>query len=354
MKPDALAAELIEASVSGYAAAAANDLLKQHPAIESRYGAGALASWRAHFVQRLLELAAAIRVDAPAVFAARAVWQHKSFIARELHAEDLREALTSLRSTLLRELPDEPGQLVAGYVDHALAVLDAGVTLDPSELDPADPLGALALRYVAACLDGDPQRAIAMVLEAAAAGQSLEVIYARVIFPVLREVGRMWHGAEASIAEERVITETTRRLMTLLTHEHAKAADVGKTVIAAAVAGNAHDIGVRAVADFFEIAGWRALSLGSDVPPAEIAGAVQFFNADLVVLSTTLATQIKSLQASITAIRSASGDSVKILVGGPALAETPGLWQRLGADGFAAASDAVSAGNDLVGVERSG
>jgi len=90
------------------------------------------------------------------------------------------------------------------------------------------------------------------------------------------------------------------------------------------------------------------------VPPADIASAVQFFNADLVVLSTTLATQIKSLQASITAIRSASGDSVKILVGGPALAEAPGLWQRLGADGYAGASDAVSAGNDLVGVEQPG
>ncbi|NIM61512.1 MAG: cobalamin B12-binding domain protein, partial [Acidobacteria bacterium] len=56
----------------------------------------------------------------------------------------------------------------------------------------------------------------------------------------------------------------------------------------ACVAGNVHDIGVRATSDFFEMAGWRAINLGADVPHDEIARSVQFFDADVVVLAAAL------------------------------------------------------------------
>jgi len=352
-RPNAFAAELLEASASAYAAGAASRLLADVPAIKARYGTGAAASWKTYYVQRLMELAAAVRVGAPAAFAARAVWQHKAFAARALDTADVAASLARLRSVLIEELPAEAGALCASYVDRASAALLMGIAPDSSELDPSDPSGALALKYLAACLEGDPRRAIALIVDAFKTTDSLERIYLDVIFPALREIGRMWHGAEATIAEERVVTETTRRLMCLLTSARARSADVGRTVVAAAVAGNAHDIGVRAVADFFEVAGWRSLCLGPDVPPAEIATAVQYFGADLVVLATTLTTQLRSLEQTIAAIRSGGGESVKILVGGSALTEAPELWRQLGADGYAAAADAVRAGSELVGLTPS-
>ena len=344
------AAELLELSAAGYAAMAAADLLETDATITQRYGAGALASWKANYVQRLLELAAALRIGSPAAFTSRVVWQHNAFLARGREAGDLRTALSSLRATLVAELPDTAGRPAAAYIDEALSVLDAGVALEECALDPADPSGALALKYIAACLEGNPRRAIALVMEAAGDSESLEAIYLDVIFPAMREIGRMWHGAEASVAEERMVSETTRRLMTLLTHRRAQVENTGKTVITAAVAGNAHDMGVRAVADFFEAAGWRSLCLGANVPAADVAYAAQFFGADLVVLAATLTTQIKSLQATIAALRASTGEGARILVGGLALADSPDLWQRLGADGFAGAGEAVEIGRELVGL----
>ncbi len=344
------AAELLEMSAAGYAAMAATALVEADSTIPQRYGAGALASWKSNYVQRILELAAALRIGSPAAFTSRVVWQHNAFLARGRDTGDLRTALSCLRRTLDAELPDSAGRAAAAYVDQALSILDAGVALEACELDPSDSSGALALRYIAACLEGDPRRAIELVVDASAASESLEEIYLDVIFPAMREIGRMWHGAEASIAEERIVSETTRRLMTLLTHARARVEDSGKTVISAAVAGNAHDMGVRAVADFFDSAGWRSLCLGADVPAGDIAGATQFFGADLIVLATTLTTQIKSLQATIEAIRASSGEGVRILVGGLALADAPDLWQRLGADGYAGAGEAVEIGRELVGL----
>ncbi len=344
------AAELLELSAAGYAAMAAASFLETDPTITQRYGATALASWKANYVQRLLELAAALRMGSRAAFTSRVVWQHNAFLARGREASDLRAALTCLRATLVAELPEIARHPAAEYVDEALSVLDAGVSLEECELDPADPSGALALKYIAACLEGNPRRAIELVMDASTASESLESVYLDVIFPAMREIGRMWHGAEASVAEERIVSETTRRLMTLLTYQRARVDDAGRTVVSAAVAGNAHDMGVRAVADFFDTAGWRSLCLGADVPADDVAGAAQFFGADLVVLATTLTTQIKSLQATIAALRASSGEGISILVGGLALADAPELWQRLGADGYAGAGEAVEIGRELVGL----
>lgn len=349
-EPNLTAAELLELSASGYAAIAAAELLESDTAIARQYGAGALASWRANYVQRLLELSAALRIGSPAAFTSRVVWQHNAFLARGREASDLRTALRCLRATLVAELPETAGQPAAAYVDEALSALDAGVAPEACELDPSTPSGALALKYIAACLEGNPRRAIELVMDSSAARESLEAVYLDVIFPAMREIGRMWHGAEASVAEERVVSDTTRRLMTLLTHARARAGDSGRTVVSAAVAGNAHDMGVRAVADFFDSAGWRSLCLGADVPAGDVAGAAQFFGADLVVLATTLTTQLKNLQATIAALRASSGEGVSILVGGLAFADAPDLWRRLGADGYAGAGEAVEIGRELVGI----
>jgi len=341
---NAFAAELLEASASGIASAATNRFLESSPDQKSQLGSSASASWHSFYVQRLLELSAAIRIGAPATFAARAVWQHKAFLARELNVEDVASSLDSLRTTILDSLPERYATSVASYIEQSLAVLKAGVTLDSTALDPKDPCGGIALKYLAACLEGNPKIATTLVLEHAAKSASLESTYLDILFPALREVGRMWHSAEATIAEEHIVTETTRRLMALLTAQFARSADSGKTVVTAAVAGNAHDIGVRAVADFFEAAGWRSLSLGPNVPPADIASAVQYFDADLIVLASTLTTQLKSLEASIAAVRSLQSRDVRILVGGQALDEAPELWRQIGADAYAAASDAVAVG----------
>jgi methanogenic corrinoid protein MtbC1 len=120
-------------------------------------------------------------------------------------------------------------------------------------------------------------------------------------------------------------------------------------VLAASVAGNAHDIGLRAAADLFRLAGWHAIFLGADMPTAEIAKAAQSYNADLIILSATLTTQISALAAAIERIRQVASGA-KILVGGLALEGSPELWRQLGADAYAPDIDAaVAVGSQLLG-----
>jgi methanogenic corrinoid protein MtbC1 len=118
------------------------------------------------------------------------------------------------------------------------------------------------------------------------------------------------------------------------------------------VAGNQHDIGLHAVADFFEMAGWRTVRLGADVPTADLAQAVEFFAADILVLSVSLNVQLETFKSTIEAVRSGSrGEVVKILAGGLAFADSDNLAVEMGADAYAADPDeAVRVGGQLVGL----
>jgi methanogenic corrinoid protein MtbC1 len=136
--------------------------------------------------------------------------------------------------------------------------------------------------------------------------------------------------------------------MTRLVARHAPAIKADRSMLAAAVPGNAHDIGLRMVTDMFRLAGWRCLFLGANVPASEIANAAVSQDVDLVVLSATLATQLKELEHAIAMIR-AAGARARILAGGLAFADAPALWRQLGADGYASDLDAaVAAGERLV------
>jgi len=342
------AADVLEASAVGYAAAAVALLHPPHGAAPPGADGG---TWKLHFAQRILELAAAVRVEEPALFARRIAWLRRAAVARGAADLDLRRALLSLKAALQREVPAHLHATIAPALELAIETFDDVVTPETMGLDAGKPHDRIALRYLAACLEGNPQRATALVLQELERGLAPADAYTQVLLPAEREIGQLWHAGDVSIAEERVVSETTRDLMTLVAAKYAPVDGIDRALVAASVASNAHDIGLRAAVDLFRIAGWRCLFLGANVPAAEIARATEIFNADLVVLNVTLTTHLKPLGDAIETIRSIA-PARPILVGGLAFEGVTDLWKQLGADAYAASvADGVTAGTALV--ERS-
>ena len=342
-----LAAEILEVSAAGYAAAAIALFRERAPPGSAGEASGA-EEWKAHFVQRILELAAAVRVNEPDLFSRRLIWLRNAFKARGRDESQLRVALISLRDALDRELPDALRPNVMAPIAKALAGLAQDLEPGSTGLGPSDAAGRLVLDYLAACLEGDPDKAVSLVMNAVDSGMVPKEVYLRVLVPAQKEIGELWHVGDISIAEERLVSEATRQLMTLLSARHTRSGNPRRTVLAASVAGNAHDLGLGIVANLFRLAGWRCLFLGANVPGDEIARAAQFFGADLVVLNATLSTQLKGLSDCIAAIRQMTAGT-PILVGGLAFEGAPELWRQLGADGYAASiDDAVATGEALL------
>lgn len=346
---DAFAAQLLEASATGYAALATERLLAGQPGLAARFGPDATGTWRAALAQRIVELATALRLGEPRIFAARVTWARRAFAARAVPEEDLRASLATLAAVLAEELPAAARAAAAAMLSEALAGLDRPVADSDSHLDPQSRSGQMALEYLARVLEGDGRAATARVLAAVEAGLSVEDAYLDVLVPAQREVGRLWHAGELGVIEEHVVSFTTERLMALLAHRAQRAPALGKTVVCAAVAGNAHDIAVRVLADFFDIAGWRAVHLGANVPTEELGTALQYFDGDLLVLSAALSVQLPKLAEGIAAVRRIEGRAVRVMVGGLAFNDAPEVWRKLGADGYAAdARAAVKLGAKLI------
>jgi len=329
-------AEVLETSASAYAAAAAERLLEQHPATRNRAGTAAFSIWRGHLVQRILELASACAAGAPQLFVSRVLWSRKAMEARGLDGTDLRASIDALAATLAEILPENAKSAPLDALVAARAALDRPSTREADELDPTRARDRIALRYIQSVLEGEVRQAIEGVLNALEGGLTAEEAILRVLMPAQREIGRLWHLAQVSVAEEHLVTSTTQRLMAVIASRAPRRPDRGTTAVAAAVAGNAHDVGIRAIAYLLELDGWRSIYLGHDVPSDELPNAVHFFAADLVLLSSSLSLQLKPLAQTIAAIREQCDRPVKILVGGIVFRDAPDLWRELGADGYAA------------------
>jgi methanogenic corrinoid protein MtbC1 len=343
--------QLLERGAAGYAGYAAAAMLEKHPEVREQFGADALAGWKIHLTQRLLELAAALTTDEPQIFVARALWTARAFRAREHDEALVRLSLESLRQVLAEHMPEPARTAPLDYLDRALmALAEPPAVEDALALNPEKPADRLALRYLQKILEGNISDAVAEVVNAVRDGLDVRSAYIDVLLPAQREIGRLWHLCEVSVAEEHMVTFTTQRTMGILVHAARPAPSNGKTAIIAAVVTNTHDIGPRALADLYEIAGWRSIFLGADVPMEDLPGMINYFQADLLLLGATLSTQLPRVQQTIAAARASSEGSVKIIVGGAAFDEASELWKKVGADGYAARVDeAVSLGTRLTG-----
>jgi len=351
---NAFLARLLQQGGRALAAYAANELLESRPEAKAGFGADPFSGWRNWLGGRLDELAAAVAAEQPGLFVAQVQWAKAVMAARGFSAEHLRAGLEALRSVLAGELPEEVRPLAADYLDRALEAFDQQPAELSARLLPDTPQRRLASQYLLALLEGDRRRASRLILEAADRGEAVPELYLDVLLPAQEELGRMWLLGEINVAEEHFASATTKTVMAQLMPRATFRPGNGKTVLAAAVAGNQHDIGLQAVADFFEMDGWRTIQLGANVPIADLAQAVDFFEVDLLGLSASQSTQLEAVKETIEAVRAAErGRRVKVLVGGLAFAGTDGLPGRLGADGYAAhPAEAVGLGRRLVGIDE--
>lgn len=330
-------AQLLERHADEIAAAAAAQLLAKHPKFREKFGDEASPMWTAHFRQRVLELAAAIAAGQISLFVARVNWSRVAMVARKVEPGDLETSLVCLRNAVGDVITGErEQQQVAGFIETALATIRRATDdFDNSALDPGLLPERTALRYIQAVIAGNAIPGMAIVLDAVDDGLSVRDAIVKVLLPAQREVGRLWHLNEISVAEEHMVTMTTQRLMAVLASRARRAPDRGQTAVAAAVTGNVHEIGIRALAYLMEMEGWRTIYLGPDVPKSDIPEALVCFEADIVLLSLALSSQLPELKRTISAIRERLGGRVKIMVGGNGLAGAPSLWKELGADGYA-------------------
>jgi MerR family transcriptional regulator, light-induced transcriptional regulator len=214
-------------------------------------------------------------------------------------------------------------------------------------LDPAAPFATVAEAYLEDLLDGHRTSALARVDELVDGGTSIEEVYLHVFEPVLRETGRRWQRNRISVAQEHYVTAVTQLAMAQLYPRIFRTPRIGRVLVATCVGGELHEVGLRMVADLFELAGWDTHFLGADTPSQAVAELALDRGADLLAVSATLPSHREEAARMIAALRSRV--RAPILVGGRLFQLQPELWRTIGADATArTAADAVRIGTGLV------
>lgn len=186
-------------------------------------------------------------------------------------------------------------------------------------------------------------------------GMPMEEVFVHVIQSAMVEVGRLWQTRIIDVADEHMATVITQSAMTQLYPLLFDTKKNGKRLVALALGDELHEIGIRMVADLFEWKGFETEYLGANMPSSSVLDHLRKRPPHLVALSVKVATHLSRLTKLIQDLRDEPGlKSLKIIIGGQAVAGIPDAARVFGADGFAFdAAAAVREGERLVGITRS-
>ena len=214
------------------------------------------------------------------------------------------------RLTRLHRLTDRghPIRDVAGLDDAALeALLEEGHQAGYGGVEtlPARMLDAIA-DYQVDVFDRELSVAIATL--------PVPVLVARVVSPLLREVGVRWADGRLAIAQERLVSSLLRARLLSVLNQHPR--ERRRRVLFATLPGETHELGLLGAALHGYDAGIPVLYLGTELPPLEIARVAARLGAAAVALSSIDPGQAPAALAELRALDDALAADVPIWIGG--------------------------------------
>jgi methanogenic corrinoid protein MtbC1 len=267
-------------------------------------------------------------------------WLASVLGARGISAGHLALSLDWLAEFFSARLEASEAVVVAAALHAArTSFLEAGII-------PAAPVAPAAWpeasEFEAALLAGKHHAAQTLVNRCIDAGKSLVAVEMHVIQPALYRIGEKWQANQVSVAQEHMASAIAQSVMTMGLLRSPPIRPIDKRVLLACVEGNSHAIGLRMVADAFQLAGWDVQYLGANVPSLALVSQTLDWKPDLIGLSVSFPQQLGTVKAVIAQLdQQLGGARPAVIVGGLAINRFRQLADVLGAD--ASGVDALAA-----------
>ncbi len=316
------------------------------PELDQRYGKQGRQRCHEDAVFHLQYLAEALRFERPDLYVNYILWVESMLGSRHIPKEDLQDNLIYLQASTKELLTADQQALVEVYIGKARS---AENIIPGSFLSEDGPLWEDAARYMDLLLHGNRQQAAHSINELIDRGIPVLDIYEHIFQKTQYEIGRLWQGSKISVAHEHYCTAATQQIMAGLYPIIFSKAPKGRTLVACSVTGDLHEMGIRMVADHFELDGWDTYYLGASMPDTHLIQALHENKAHLLAVSATIPIHLRRVERLIQSVRQEKDLShVRILVGGYLFNMAPDLWQLVGADGHATSGrQAVELANEL-------
>jgi methanogenic corrinoid protein MtbC1 len=200
---------------------------------------------------------------------------------------------------------------VVPATDAVLESLLATVPVKPVTRSQALPFDTHSLIEAVKKFDAD--RLMRSLYSDLAQEDPIAYIEAR-IAPCLEVLGSAWQKGEIDVAHEHFASERVSDVLRGARLRFEETA-TGPLVVLATLPGEAHGLGVQMAALVLSARSLRVLSLGTEVPVAEVAALAGSTGALAVGISASISTQ-KQAVAAVGALRSALPRKIELVVGG--------------------------------------
>ena len=323
---------------------------ERQPGVWERYGEEGRAISVRDQAYHLQFLAEAVIAQDQSLFMDYVNWARELFASLKLPESGMTVALTCTRDVLRDNLSPEFAVITDEYLAAGLEAMQRAVPHTSEYIGTSGMFDSLARQYLHALLQGHRQPASRLILDAVDGGTSVKDVYLHVFQPAQYEIGRLWMTNQISVAQEHFCTAATQLIMSQLYPHIFSTERIGRQLIAACVGGELHEIGVRMVADFFEMEGWDTYYLGANMPTATVVRTLNDRKPDVLGISATMTFHLRLVEDLIRQVRQADQEgAIKILVGGYLFTRHPDLWKHVGADGCSQdAQGAIKLANALL------
>jgi MerR family transcriptional regulator, light-induced transcriptional regulator len=191
-------------------------------------------------------------------------------------------------------------------------------------------LAPMRASYLTALHRGSGREADRVVEQALEAGVWAGDIYLDLFQPVAYRIGALWQQNLWTVAEEHLATAIIERQMDELHTHFTPATERGQRLLIGSVEHEAHRVGCRMVADFFEADGWTVHYLGASVPTEHVIALAREIGADLIGLGAQTIYHVPTISAFARMLGRYGMDGLPIMAGGLPFVAQPDLYRSLG------------------------
>lgn len=216
------------------------------------------------------------------------VWERRYGLVKPLRSANRYREYTDEDVALLRFLKEEldQGQTIGALAlegrDSLLQRMRLSSTPKQQELAPHESL----LDGLVLCLDPLDKIRFEQKLNGAVAVIPFEEAVQRILLPLQRRVGELWHKGRVNIAVEHYVTKIIQQKLFAVMNQ-LPINEYGPRVLIACPEGEPHEIGAQAVAYLAATRGCHVYYLGPNLPVSDLRALCERVKPDLVLLSLT-------------------------------------------------------------------
>jgi len=217
------------------------------------------------------------------------VWERRYGLVKPLRSANRYREYTDEDVALLRFLKEEldRGQTIGALAlegrDSLLQRMRISSTPKQEELAPHENL----LDELVACLDPLDKIRFEQKLNGAVAVIPFEEAVQRILLPLERRIGELWHEGRVNIAVEHYVTKIIQQKLFAVMNQ-LPVNEYGPRVLVACPEGESHEIGAQVAAYLAVTRGCHVYYLGPNLPSSDLQAFCERVKPDLVLLSVTV------------------------------------------------------------------